>query len=110
MLGESFWSKVEKTATCWTWTAARSRDGYGAFGIAGRTRRAHRLSFEDASGPIPAGVLVTHRCDNRLCVRPSHLKLGTARDNAQDAVARGRMSPPVYRGDEWYAVHRMRRP
>lgn len=85
-----FWNHVLKTAKCWWWTGALDGQGYG------RVRRdkvlhpAHRLAWIDANGPIPDGLYVCHRCDNRKCVRPDHLFLGTAKDNTQDMIAKGR--------------------
>jgi len=85
-----FWTKVDKSGDCWLWTAARWDTGYGQFMVGGKLRGAHRVSYELAKGPIPAGMLVCHTCDNPRCVRPSHLWLGTVRDNAQDAARKGR--------------------
>jgi len=87
-----FWSKVNKTPTCWLWTAAPSQDGYGQFYKDARNTntRAHRTSWELANGPIPFGLSVLHHCDTPLCVRPDHLYIGTAADNRRDAVERGR--------------------
>jgi hypothetical protein len=99
-LDDRFWSKVVRSDGCWNWSAAHSRDGYGAFLVGGMARRAHRLAYEDAHGPIPPGLSVLHRCDNRTCVRPSHLYVGTAGDNARDAVSRGRMTAPVIQGPD----------
>lgn len=89
-LEQRFWSKVQKAPDgCWVWTGAKTY-GYGVLGIDSRNRRAHRVSFELANGPIPAGLFVCHRCDNPPCVRPDHLFLGTNRDNSQDKIAKGR--------------------
>lgn len=90
---ERFWSKVEKTDGCWLWTACVDQAGYGKFGEGGqggRTLRAPRVSYEWAYGPIPDGLYVLHRCDTPACVRPDHLFLGNAKDNALDVAKKGR--------------------
>lgn len=75
---------------CWEWTSAKDPGGYGVFELDDKTCGAHRVSFELFKGPIPAGKLVMHTCDNRGCVRPSHLKPGTSLDNNRDMMAKGR--------------------
>jgi hypothetical protein len=88
-----FWSKVKKASGCWLWTGAVGKVGYGNFGTGGGvTVGAHRFSYELHCGPVPDGKLVLHRCDNRLCVRPDHLFLGTHKDNTADASNKGRLA------------------
>lgn len=88
-----FWEKVDRSGECWEWTGALQTYGYGLFGVNSQVRaaRAHRVSYQMAFGPIPKGLVVCHRCDNRKCVRPDHLFLGTNRDNTWDAIRKGRI-------------------
>lgn len=76
---------------CWEWTAARNELGYGITCKGSAHRRSWRMFNRSV---IPAGMYVLHRCDNRACVRPSHLYLGTQADNMRDMVHRGRSHSP----------------
>jgi|SRR5262245_6530410 len=91
---QRFWAKVRKTEGCWLWTArGRVGKGYGKFSVArGFNQLAHRIAWILARGPIPEGLHVLHGCDNKLCVRPDHLFLGTNADNVADMVRKGRQS------------------
>lgn len=91
-----FWAKVNKTPSCWLWTAATLR-GYGQISLNRKPAYAHRLSWEMAYGPIPEGVEVLHKCDVPLCVRPDHLFLGSQQDNLADARQKGRLDETLPR-------------
>jgi hypothetical protein len=90
-----FWSHVEKSENpsgCWLWTGHTDDWGYGNKWWSGRTQKAHRVMYEITFGEIPDGLLVLHSCDNPPCVNPSHLSLGTNRDNTDDKIRKGRQS------------------
>lgn len=85
---------IRRTDSCWVWTKHVNNNGYAQMRV-GRTGNGpiwlvHRWAYQHFVGPIPEGKLVLHHCDNKRCSRPDHLYLGTHKDNARDAVVRGR--------------------
>jgi hypothetical protein len=81
---ERFWMKVQKGTSCWIWTGGSS-NGYGLFteSSKGKTHIAHRFSYEQTVGPIPDGLHLDHRCRNRRCVNPDHLRPVTNKQNGE---------------------------
>jgi hypothetical protein len=97
---ERFWEKVEKTETCWNWTASSVR-GYGVFRIGGRTSVAHRISYVWAKGEIPEGAQLDHMCHNRSCVNPAHLRFADHILNGQNRSTSNSNSKSGVRGVYW---------
>ncbi|MCK5616824.1 HNH endonuclease [Candidatus Pacearchaeota archaeon] len=89
---------------CWNWSGCIQGNGYARVTYKRKTMGAHRLSYMAFFGPIPDGHDVCHRCDNRACVNPSHLFVGTRLDNMKDCVAKGRQAKgdmlPDLRGEK----------
>jgi hypothetical protein len=97
---DRFWQSVHKSDGCWEWRGHRNHRGYGEITVDTRHVKAHRFSWALHHGAIPAGVVVCHHCDNRACVRPDHLFLGTMRDNMLDAKRKGRAYQPGQHGTQ----------
>jgi len=95
-LAERFWSKVAKgkPEECWPWLASRRPNGYGQIGLGGHAiGYAHRVAWELSNGPIPAGTVICHKCDNPPCCNPSHLVCASQSFNRKDAYSKGRVPP-----------------
>lgn len=102
----AFWARVDRTGGCWEWIGPTIKKGYGKCKV-GQERQAHRVAYTIAVGPIPPGLFVCHRCDNRRCCRPDHLFLGDNSTNIRDMVAKGRsgtakMTPDTVRAMRAY--------
>ena len=78
-----FWTKVEKTDSCWLWRGALDRKGYGHFTIGHQTKSAHRYAYELLVGPIPEGLHIDHLCRVHNCVNPEHLEPVTTKENTR---------------------------
>ena len=101
-IADRFWEKVDRSgptqphmeSPCWVWKGTVTKQGYGHFKAGGRNVRAHRISYEMASGPIPRDTFACHRCDTPSCVRPDHIFIGTPADNTADMRAKQRERHP----------------
>jgi hypothetical protein len=101
-LAERFWKKVDIKGPdeCWEWKASLRND-YGQIKVNGRMMRANRVAWELTNGMIPDNKLVLHKCDNRKCVNPNHLYIGTKSDNVLDRANRN----PNNQGGGLYKLH-----
>lgn len=98
-LERRFWDKVDRSGgpdTPWTWKGHFNRKykGYGYIWVCGRKEVAHRVAWELINGPIPEGMKVLHKYDDPLNVNPSHLFLGTQKDNVHDMFQKNRAFVP----------------
>lgn len=101
-----FWAKVEKTNTCWLWTAWNNGTGYGLFKLDYKTSvLAHRLSYEMAKGKIPKGLVIDHLCSTTLCVNPSHLEAVTQKVNIRRGKNARRAQTHCKYGHELYGIN-----
>lgn len=97
---EKFWSLVDKSGDCWTWTRKPNKThGYCEFRMNGHKQLCHRLSWVFTYGSIVGDLFVLHKCDNKICVRPDHLFLGTQADNMQDKSRKGRAKGKILYGE-----------
>lgn len=88
---KTFQDRILKTSYCWIWKGTvNKRWGYGYFRDGEKLQRAHRVSWFITHGELPRDTHVLHKCDNRLCVNPEHLYLGTQKDNMGDRKRRGK--------------------
>lgn len=110
-----FWSRIDKNGPipehmphlgpCWVWTAGKTK-GYGQFYINSLAVSAHVLAWVIENGPVPLGMCICHKCDHPSCCRAEHLFAGTARDNFDDAVKKGRIV--ALKGDRTRPERRLR--
>lgn len=115
-IGDRLWEKVEKTETCWLWTAKKHPRGYGHIwsgGSHGRTLQAHRVAYELLKGPIPEGLTLDHLCRNTSCVNPDHLEPVTMSVNllrGDGLPAKNARKTHCHRGHEFTAKNTYTRP
>jgi hypothetical protein len=97
-----FWAKVRKGDGCWYWTASTSKGGYGLFLVGKSPRLAHRVSYIVATGDSAEGMDIDHRCHNHVCVRPSHLRAITHKQNMENRAGPRSGSKAGIRGVDWH--------
>jgi hypothetical protein len=97
LVDERFWQKVDRRGVddCWPWKASKFKQGYGRFSLKGRRLKAHRVAYALTYGELPTwtvdrGIVIRHRCDNKICCNPAHLETGSQAENVRDRDVRGR--------------------
>lgn len=98
---ERFESKTNKSASCWTWAAARHPDGYGKFYLDGKVEYAHRVAFTWRNGAIAEDMVIDHTCHNRACVNTDHLRMVTGKQNQENRAGSAVTSKSGVRGVSW---------
>jgi len=84
---------VNEITDCWEFQGGKNNIGYGMIRDGKKMRTSHRVSYEEHKGPIPHGLCVMHSCDNPICCNPSHLSVGTHKQNTRDMMNKGRSNP-----------------
>lgn len=103
---ESFAERTERDPSgCLLWTGALT-DGYGYMSVHGAVKRVHRYAWERANGPIPEGMVVDHLCHNRACAEVAHLRVATAKQNAENRKGAMRGTTSGIRGVYWHSRDR----
>lgn len=107
---DRFWSKVDKTETCWNWTDVPQSMGYGTFSInanyKSKSYLAHRYIFTILGVEIPAGKFVDHMCHNTMCVNPEHLRFVTNKENHEHLIAPYASTSSGVRGVSWNSARK----
>jgi len=100
-LEDRLFSRVDKSGECWLWTGAKNNHGYGSIFANGKQSLVHRVSYEMAKGPIPAGMVIDHTCHEPACLKPDHLRAATQKQNMENRAGAPSQSTTGIRGVTW---------
>ena len=95
---------TDRTGECWLWTGSKNGSGYGYVCVDGKTKKAHRVAYELAFGPIPVGAQIDHTCHTRSCVNPDHLRPVTPKQNQENRAGARTTSKTGVRGVYWHGM------
>jgi hypothetical protein len=109
-LKERLLKKKKIKKSCWEWQGFIMPNGYGRMSFKGKDQYVHRLSFAAFIGEIPKGKIICHSCDNRKCINPKHLWIGTFKENTQDACTKGKMKGFSRKVHSEESKNKMRKP
>lgn len=100
---ERFWGKVAIGApdVCWVWRGCRIKSDYGQFRVGKLVQYAHRVAWELTYGPIPDGIFIDHRCNNRLCMNLDHMRFASKAENCRNRKI-DRDSSSGLKGATWH--------
>ena len=103
---DRFWSKIDKSGDCWTWTASSNADGYGRFCLNNKMEYAHRVAYEMEHGPVSRALDIDHTCYNKSCVKPAHLRAASRKQNTENREGAQSNSKSGVRGVTWHKASR----
>ena len=98
-----FWKHTQTVGACILWTGYKTEKGYGKVNVFQIIKRAHRVSYELANGPIAPGLQIDHKCHNPSCVNPKHLRATTHKQNQENRQGAAKCNVSGVRGVHWHS-------